>query len=197
MASSSKRITSAAVSGAPGRRAGIRRGEVWHPANASHVVQDFSAERNVGTALRETFKAFARSLGERVGEIGLSLNGWFALRTLWEKDGLTQVELARALDITPASIVGIVNTLERAGLVERRRSPRDRRARQVCLTAAGRRLRAKATALALQVDARALEGVPVRELESTLTLLARLRENLASDTDAPSLGRVTGPGRVG
>lgn len=161
------------------RRARGRATQVWHPSNASHVVQAFSADRHVGTALRETFAAFAHTLSLNVGEIGLSLNGWFALRTLWEQDGLTQVEIARALDITPASVVGLVNTLERSGLVVRRRSPADRRARHVHLTTAGRRLRVKATALALQVDTRALRRVSVRDVESLLSVLGRMRGNLA------------------
>lgn len=156
---------------------------VWHPANAPDGVHAFSADTHVGTALRETFKCFARALGGSVSEIGLSLNAWFVLRSLWEQDGRNQVELARALDITPAAVVGLVNSLEASGFVERRRSSTDRRAQHVYLTASGRRLRAKATPLALRVDTRALQGISVREVELLLELLGRLRHNL---TDLPA-----------
>jgi hypothetical protein len=42
-------------------------------------------------------------------------------------------------------------------------------------------LRTKATALALQVDARAMRGVSHDEIEQVLTILKRLRGNLADN----------------
>ena len=45
-----------------------------------------------------------------------------------------QVALARALGVTPASTVQIVDELERLGLVERRRSTTDRRTQLLHLT---------------------------------------------------------------
>ena len=53
----------------------------------------------------------------------------------------------------------------------------------VFLTAAGRKLRTKATTLALQVDARALRGIGHAEIERTLATLTRLRNNLAEPED--------------
>jgi DNA-binding MarR family transcriptional regulator len=46
----------------------------------------------------------------------------------------------RACD--PSNITGLVDRLERLGLVERRPNPADRRSRLLALTSAGRRLRA-------------------------------------------------------
>lgn len=51
----------------------------------------------------------------------------------------------------------------------------------VFLTAAGRKLRTRATALALQVDARAMRGVKPGEIEQVLAILKRLRGNLADN----------------
>ena len=47
-------------------------------------------------------------------------------------------ELAHALDVTRANVTGLVDGLEKEGLVERQRDETDRRAQQVHLTAAGR-----------------------------------------------------------
>jgi len=139
----------------------------------------FSADRHVGTALRETFGGFAGSVAENMRELGLSLNMWFILRALWESDGRTQVDLAAKLHITPAAIVGLINGLQDAGLVIRKRSELDRRAFRVFLTPLGRKVRTKATQLALQVDARALRGFSVKEVEALLEMLGRLRSNLS------------------
>ena len=105
---------------------------------------------------------------------------WFALRSLWEADGLSQAELGRRIELNPAAIVAVVNALQMAGLVKRRRTRKDRRVYNVFLTVAGRKLRTKATALALQVDARAMRGTKPDEIEQVLALLKRLRSNLSN-----------------
>ena len=139
----------------------------------------FSADRHIGTALRETYRAFARAVASNLAPLGLTLSMWFALRSLWEADGLSQAELGRRIELNPAAVVAVLNALEEAGLAKRRRTRTDRRVYHVFLTAAGRKLRTKATALALQVDARALRGIDHAEIERTLATLARLRSNLA------------------
>jgi DNA-binding MarR family transcriptional regulator len=128
--------------------------------------------------LRETYRAFARTLTQNLAPLGLTLSMWFALRSLWEFDGLSQAELGRRIELNPAAVVAVVNALQEAGLVRRRRTGNDRRIYNVFLTASGRKLRTRATALALQVDARATRGAKHDEIEQVLALLRRLRSNL-------------------
>jgi DNA-binding MarR family transcriptional regulator len=162
------------------RRVDAKPGQPWTPADlGTGFTPEFSAEQHVGTALRETFGAFAGAVSDNMRELGLSLNMWFILRALWELDGRTQVDLATKLRLTPAAIVGLVNGLQDAGLVIRERSQTDGRAYCVYLTALGRRVRTKATRLALQVDAKALRGFSVKEIVTLLDMLQRLRSNLA------------------
>lgn len=159
-----------------GRR---RKRTAWHP-DSPGFTPTFSAERHIGTALRETYRAFARALSQNLAPLGLTLSMWFALRSLWETDGLGQAELGRRIELNPAAVVAVLKALEAAGLVARRRTRKDRRIYNVFLTAAGRKLRTKATALALQVDARAMRGVTHNEIEQVLATLKRLRGNLTS-----------------
>lgn len=153
--------------------------DVWHPDLGMNHVPKFSADQHVGTALRETFHAFAHAVADNLRPLDLSLNMWFVLRSLWEIDGRTQVDLAAKLEVTPAAMVGIINGLETAGLVERRRSETDGRAFRVFLTPMGHKVRTKATGQALQVDARALRGFSVVEVATLLDLMRRLRTNLS------------------
>jgi len=71
---------------------------------------------------------------------GVSPVGFFTLRMLVAEDGLRAGEIAKRLLITPASATSVVDTLERNGHVERRRSETDRRAVLVHITDAGRQL---------------------------------------------------------
>ncbi|MFD5325761.1 MarR family winged helix-turn-helix transcriptional regulator [Streptomyces sp. NPDC127092] len=71
-------------------------------------------------------------------ESGLRLRHYAVLRYLATVDGALQRELSTRLGYDPSAIVGLVDDLERLGLVERRPAPGDRRSRIVVLTDAGR-----------------------------------------------------------
>ncbi len=71
---------------------------------------------------------------------GLTEPQWRVLRVLWEREEVPFRELA-ALTLLPApSLVGVVDRLQTAGLVVRRRPPSDRRQALVRATARGRAL---------------------------------------------------------
>src|SRR5437879_3406808 len=98
------------------------------------------------------FRQFIHTLGliERVmhpyfAQFGISGSQWGVLRTLHraEEDGLPGLRLTDLSDrllIRPPSVTGVVDRLERAGLVVRDGSPTDLRAKQVALTPKGRQL---------------------------------------------------------
>ena len=54
------------------------------------------------------------------------------------EEGMTAGQLAKAAELNPASVTGMLDQLERDGIVERRRSVDDRRCVVVSLTASGR-----------------------------------------------------------
>ncbi len=99
-------------------------------------------------AFRELIRTFG--LVERVmqpyfARFGISGSQWGVLINLHraEQDGLPQLRLSELSDrllIRPPSVTGLVDRLERAGLVVRDGSPTDLRAKQVGLTRDGRRL---------------------------------------------------------
>ncbi|MEJ8281477.1 MarR family winged helix-turn-helix transcriptional regulator [Pseudonocardia spirodelae] len=74
----------------------------------------------------------------RTGSHGLGVTGFAVLDTLARTGGLAQRELAARVRVAPTSLTPVVDTLEGAGLVERRADPVDRRVRPVALTVAGR-----------------------------------------------------------
>ncbi len=55
-------------------------------------------------------------------------------------DGLSQTELGRQLLTHRSNVTGLVDRLEKRGLVERRAAPQDRRVYRVLLTSAGEKL---------------------------------------------------------
>ena len=77
---------------------------------------------------------------------GVTIAGGGVLIMLAVRGEATPRELARRLWVNPATITGIIDTLERDGLVERHRDPADRRQVRLSLTPRGRSLAVEVSA---------------------------------------------------
>lgn len=78
------------------------------------------------------------TISSALGEIGLRLPGNGVLAVLADEGPRSQRDLAAALRVNRSVMVQVVDDLEAAGLVERRRNPADRRAYALELTETGR-----------------------------------------------------------
>ena len=134
-------------------------------------------ETSLPMVLYHTLDAVMPPFRAIFARFGLTEQQWRVLRVLWEQDGKPLLALAEKTLIQPPSLVGVVDRLQRDGLVERRRSRQDRRVVRVCLTGGGKALKGRVTPL---VDA------AYSHLESTVSerdwavLLATLRKVAAN-----------------
>ena len=111
---------------------------------------------------------------ERLEPLGLSPRAWGVLSTLAESGPLTQIELATTMSIDRTAMVYLIDELEAQTLVERVRSPQDRRAFLIHLTPSGRRAQRKAaTALAGAADT-LLTPLDAAEQRHLVDLLAKV-----------------------
>jgi DNA-binding MarR family transcriptional regulator len=111
---------------------------------------------------------------ERLEPLGLSPRAWGVLSTLAESGPLTQIELAITMSIDRTAMVYLIDELEVQTLVERVRSPQDRRAFLIHLTPGGRRAQRKAaTALAGAADT-LLTPLDAAERRHLVDLLAKV-----------------------
>ncbi|MEO0030425.1 MAG: hypothetical protein RIS94_183 [Pseudomonadota bacterium] len=106
----------------------------------------------------------------RISECGIAPAQAYVLGELWFSEPLSQVELARRLEIGKATIGQTLARLERAGVVERRRIASDRRVVMVHLTPHGRALREPLRVAAI-AQADMLEDRIGREKVAALTEL--------------------------
>ena len=113
--------------------------------------------------------AMTRAYRPLLRQLNITYPQYLTLMALWEHDMSTVHELARRLDLPAHAMTPLLQRLESAGMVERRKSARDGRSVVVELTAAGRDLEAAAAAVQRTVE-HATELCPDR--------LALLREQL-------------------
>ena len=118
--------------------------------------------------LRKRFDLAARGRGATGAQ-------WRVLLTLSRNPGINQAALADILDVEPITTCRMVDRLEQAELVERRRDPRDRRAWQVFLTDKALPVIEELRALGDMVVREAMVDLSAEEIETLSDLLSRIR----------------------
>lgn len=102
---------------------------------------------------------------------------YFILSLLWEKDRMPFKDLAAASLTSRPTITGIVDTLEKKGLVTREPNPDDRRSLLVSLTEKGRILR-QATPTLETIFTSCCSSLTLSETQQLINLLQKLNGTL-------------------
>lgn len=98
------------------------------------------------------------------------------LFVLGRGDGAAIGEVAEALDTAPSAMSGLIDRMERAGLVERRADPADGRGQRIHMTGKGREAREAAKAGLAQINAKITEGFSEAEIDVVARWLASLQQ---------------------
>lgn len=111
-------------------------------------------------------------------ELGLTYPQYLVMLVLWEGDGLMVSELGQRLSLDSGTLTPLLKRLESAGLISRMRAVEDERRVHIHLTAAGRRLKAKAAKVPGCILAASQCSVP--ELLQLTRQVRELRDRLAA-----------------
>jgi DNA-binding MarR family transcriptional regulator len=133
---------------------------------------------SLGYLARYAHRAFVKALAGEIEPHGILAAQWSVLRILWDIEGLTQVELAERMRVEKASLTGVVEGMERRGLILRVRNEDDRRKINITLTAQGRRLKSQLLPHAAKINRKATRGMTDAETSQLRGLLAKLIQNL-------------------
>src|SRR6266702_4248357 len=128
----------------------------------------------VGQLLFVVQQAAQALAAERLAPLGLSPRAWGVLGTLAESGPLTQIELATTMSIDRTAMVYLIDDLEDRALVERVRSPQDRRAFLIHLTSGGRDAQRRAAAAREGAAETLLTPLDAAERRHLIDLLARI-----------------------
>jgi DNA-binding MarR family transcriptional regulator len=135
---------------------------------------------DVARLLRKRFEQRARAHG-----FVLTRSQWQVLAHLSVHEGIHQGGLAEILEIEPITLVRILDKLEAAALIERRRHDSDRRIWLLYLTDKAHPLLGEMRALSETTRAEALAGLSAEDRSRLLAVLTVMKTNLIDVCSRP------------
>jgi len=141
-----------------------------------------SFSRSLPMMLYRTLDAVMPEFRAIFAEFDLTEPQWRVLRVLWEHDGAAVVDLARATLVTAPSLVGVLDRLQEAKLIERRPGQRDRRRVRVFLRPRGRALEKRVQPMVEAAYVRLQRTLTVAEWRVFYAALDRLIDVRTAET---------------
>ncbi|QIK68043.1 MarR family transcriptional regulator [Nocardioides sp. HDW12B] len=157
-------------------------------------------ELDFGQALGTLFRRFSTSAGAAVEDLPGGPRGFQVMAVAAGTSCANQARIAERLGLDRTVMTYLIDDLEKAGLVERRPDPADRRARQVLLTERGRSTYVEATHRIEHVERGVLAGLSDADALLFRELLLRVAEgagDVRSDgvVNACDVAETLAPGR--
>lgn len=132
----------------------------------------------IGSLISDVSRLLRRRFDERARLIGVTRAQWRTLFMLKRHEGINQGGLADLLEVEPITLCRMIDRLEEAGHVERRRDPSDRRAWRIHLTDQARPLIENLGEIAEGLTHDALFGLDAAQLAALADGLSTIRSNL-------------------
>lgn len=142
----------------------------------------------LGYQINDLARLIRKRFDEESRDLGVTNSQWRVLVNVFRQPGINQGTLAELMEVEPITTCRMVDRLEMAGLVERRRDPNDRRAWQIHLTDAAMPLIDKLKERASGLNAVALAGLGEPDQAELVRMLDLIRLNLSGN--ASDLGQV-------
>lgn len=141
---------------------------------------DTDLRRFTGYQLRRATSATMPIVNDLLEPFGLRRTSYSTLVVIVKNPGMNQGQIADALAIERPNIVQIIDRLESAGLVQRTKSPEDRRAYALRPTAQGRALEVQATEALGRLELAFTKGLTQDEVAALHRALQRIEANAQS-----------------
>lgn len=138
-------------------------------------------EPEFGALVRETWRLMRRNFERRARETELPLSRLqaIALLRISRQEGISQAQLANALEIQPIAVVAILDRLQAMGLIERRRATADRRVRELWLKPAAKPMLERILGITRGIRQAAFAGFSSSQRKAFFAGLARVKQNLS------------------
>lgn len=135
----------------------------------------------LGFLVTDVARIMRREFDCRARRIGVTRSQWRTLVIVSRNEGCNQGMLADRMEVEPISVARMIDRLEEAGLLERRRDPSDRRAWRIYLTPAAQPLLEQLRKIGEELHEDAMHGLTGTQRTDLEAMIARIRDNLQND----------------
>lgn len=119
--------------------------------------------------------------------LNVTRSQWWVLAYLSREDGMTQSQLAEELDLGKVAVGGLIDRLEKSGLLRRDADATDRRVNRVFLEPKSKQLIARMRKVSHRMNEQILAGLPDEHLEAAATTLDAMKRNLLTYLQADGI----------
>jgi MarR family transcriptional regulator for hemolysin len=138
------------------------------------------SKNEFGYLLHDVTRQLRKHFDRRATRLQLTRAQWRALKVISHREGLSQTDLADFLDMEAIPVGRVIDRLEKAGFVERRADPADRRRWRLYLQPKALAIVDEMEVIAEGLWSDALVGIDRTDFETLLRVLAQLKDNLAA-----------------
>ncbi|MGI6486770.1 MAG: MarR family winged helix-turn-helix transcriptional regulator [Syntrophothermaceae bacterium] len=131
-------------------------------------------EQCINFVLTKAQQAVHQLFKEELARFEVTPGQYAVLKCLWDENGQTARQLADRLYVDGSTMTGLLDRMERKGLVERHHNSKDRRALKVVLTNKGRELEEPLNQIIEDTNRKALQTLDDSEVNTLRKLLHNL-----------------------
>ncbi len=126
--------------------------------------------------LGKTYRTGIQFLNQNLDRLSLTSAQGMVIHSLGEENNVMFNHLGEKLNLTSATLTGIVDRLEKTGFVERQPNPKDRRSVLVALTEAGEDILPEIRSTMVSANKEFLSGLSIEEEIMFRGLLNRINQ---------------------
>ena len=130
--------------------------------------------------LSDSSRLLRRAFDARVRALGMTSPQARLLLVLHVTEGENQGSYAERLEVEPISLTRMIDRMEEAELIERRRDPADRRAWLLFLTDRSRQVIDQVSACLTELEGEMLIGLDEAQRDALARMLETIRENFST-----------------
>lgn len=139
-----------------------------------------SNSRGFGFLLGDVTRHLRKAFDRRAARFGLTRAQWRTLAVVSRQEGISQCEVADAIEMEPIAVGRVVDRLQQAGFVERRPDPADRRRWSLHSTAKAKAVLDDMEVVAEAVRKDALRGIDRADFDGFVATLQKIKDNLSA-----------------
>lgn len=145
-------------------------------ANTDSTGVSFALDASPSHLLHKAQQLAATQSAEALKVAGITLRQFSVLVAVSAEDGISQSRIVDMTGVDRSTLADMIARMETAGLVRRKDSREDKRAKSVALSAKGRRILTKAIPAVSQADEAILNALPKNRRSGFLSVLSTLSE---------------------